>query len=172
MFPERRDWPSDPDIPDAVCDVQTEADGVLGPGVVRRIHDWLVGRRRLSAVEAAGPPFPQADEWHASDDDAAEIVNLLAEMFEIDPPWPDPSDGRPTATHVHRTTGESVVVTGHINGITIFDSEDESDEELLDYVFDELYEPAIRDLPPPDPEAALSFDECEAAGVDGTLRDM
>jgi len=43
-------------------------------------------------------------------------------------------------THVHRITGELVTVTGHVNGITIFDSDDEPDEELLDEVFAEQYE--------------------------------
>jgi hypothetical protein len=39
----------------------------------------------------------------------------------------------------HVLTGERVTVTGHINGITIFDSEDEPGEELLDSYFNEMY---------------------------------
>jgi hypothetical protein len=104
-IPDEREL--DDHIPDAVCDVQTYAGDVLGPDVVRSIHDWIVERRRVSAIEANGPPWPDPDEWQASDDDAAEIVTSIAALFEIDPPWP---------------------------------------------------------------EDALDFDECEAAGVDGTLR--
>jgi hypothetical protein len=43
-------------------------------------------------------------------------------------------------THVHKLTGELVTVTGHVNGITIFDSPIEDGEELLDEVFAEQYE--------------------------------
>jgi hypothetical protein len=42
-------------------------------------------------------------------------------------------------THWHRVTGDPVTVTGHVNGITIFDSVDEPGEELLDDVFAEQY---------------------------------
>lgn len=45
-----------------------------------------------------------------------------------------------TPTHIHRVTGEPVIVTGHVNGITIFDSPEEEGEELLDVVFDEQYQ--------------------------------
>lgn len=53
--------------------------------------------------------------------------------------------GAPTrlATHVHNITGELVTVTGHTNGITIFDSPDEEGEELLSEVFAEQYDPII-----------------------------
>jgi hypothetical protein len=44
-------------------------------------------------------------------------------------------------THVRKVGGEHVTVTGHVNGITIFNSDDERGEELLDVVFDELFEP-------------------------------
>ena len=43
-------------------------------------------------------------------------------------------------TYRHRITGETVTVTGRVNSIVIFDSEDETGEELLDYVFAEQYE--------------------------------
>ena len=41
----------------------------------------------------------------------------------------------------HRIDGEKVTVVGHTNGITIYDSDDEEGQELLDDVFAELYEP-------------------------------
>jgi len=44
-------------------------------------------------------------------------------------------------THVHRITGEEVTVTGRINGITIFDSDIEDGEELLDELFFQRYVP-------------------------------
>lgn len=44
-------------------------------------------------------------------------------------------------THVHNIDGEQVTVTGHVNGITIYDSDDEQGQELLDEVFAELYSP-------------------------------
>jgi hypothetical protein len=44
-------------------------------------------------------------------------------------------------THARKVGNEQVTVTGHVNGITIFDSEDERGEELLDVVFNELFEP-------------------------------
>jgi hypothetical protein len=43
--------------------------------------------------------------------------------------------------YTHRIDGEQVTVTGHVNGITIYDSEDEEGQELLDDVFAEMYEP-------------------------------
>jgi len=61
------------------------------------------------------------------------------ERFEL-----DGSDRFAGCTHIHTITGELVSVTGHVNGITIFDTEDEEGEELLDEVFAEQYEPIYR----------------------------
>lgn len=60
-----------------------------------------------------------------------------------------------SATHVHRITGELVRVTGHVNGITIFDSPIEPGEELLDEVFAEQYEPI------PEPVYVATHRSCE-----------
>lgn len=45
-----------------------------------------------------------------------------------------------TPTHIHLITGELVTVTGHVNGITIFNTDDEQGEELLSEVFAEQFE--------------------------------
>lgn len=47
-------------------------------------------------------------------------------------------------------------------------------EEQLDALAEMVDEdrPLLVELPPPEPESALSFDEVEVAGLDGTLRDM
>lgn len=49
--------------------------------------------------------------------------------------------GQAMSTHVNNHDGEEVTVVGHVNGITIYDSEDEQGQELLDEVFAELFSP-------------------------------
>lgn len=68
--------------------------------------------------------------------------------------------------YTHRIDGEKVVVTGHTNGITIYDSDDEQDQELLDEVFAELYEPATVQYTV---SVACSFD---ATGPEDALTQM
>jgi hypothetical protein len=48
-------------------------------------------------------------------------------------------------THVHRITGENVTVTGRVNGVVIFDTDDEQGEELLDSVFDAQFDDSSDD---------------------------
>lgn len=55
---------------------------VLGEELARRIDRWLFERRELYVREDSGN-FPHPDEWHANDDEAADIVHSVAELFEI-----------------------------------------------------------------------------------------
>lgn len=45
--------------------------------LAERIEGWQTDRRALSAQEESGD-YPRPSEWHASDDDAADIVEACA----------------------------------------------------------------------------------------------
>lgn len=58
--------------------------------------------------------------------------------------------------------------------LDIFSQDGQTLEELVDSLAEMIDEdrPLLAELPTPDPESALTFDEAEAAGLDGTLRDV
>jgi len=61
--------------------------------MIAKVQDWLDGRERMNTLEDAGVADP--DEWHASDDDGADIANWLATQLGLTPaPYgEDPDSG-------------------------------------------------------------------------------
>lgn len=150
-------------IPDAVCDAQT----VLGDELTIRVGHWLTERLRVNAAEDRSDA--SSDDWHYSDDEAADIVHGLAALFEILPIIPVGTvvQSQGSIPHVgvviepvdpwFISHGYVLVHWTHDAGIC---DEWHADLTILGESFDS-----------PDPDGALTADECEAANLPDS-RDM
>lgn len=149
-------------IPDAVCDAQTG----LGDDLTERVGRWLADRSRVSYLESVEQA--RSNDWHGNEDDAVALVETLAARFDILPIIEPGTVVMSQDDEDHTGIVIEPFVRCNMPGwiLVHWTHAGICDEHVRDVT------PIGDSLPPPDPDSALSIDECDAAGVDGTLRDM
>lgn len=149
-------------IPDAVCDVQTG----LGGELEVLVGNWLTERSRVSHLESIG--LASSSDWHGVEDDAVFIVETLAKRFKVLPIIEPGTVVQSQGDLAHIGVVIEPFVRCNLPGwiLVHWTHAGICDEHVRDVtVLGAAFKGA-------DPDSALSIDECEAAGVDGTLRDM